>query len=80
MYRVRVLEYGVVVPSFHEVSISYPKGMCVCEERIARAWVSARVLRYMYINIYTRVYIGKNMSEYSVPFSCKIRCAIGLVV
>ena len=43
--------------------------MYVCEERVARVWVSVRVLRYMYINIYTRVYIGINMSEYSVPFS-----------
>ena len=41
----------------------------MCEERVARAWVSIRVLRYMYITIYMRVYIGKNMSEYSVPFS-----------
>ena len=38
--------------------------MYVCEKRVAHAWVSVRVLRYMYINIYTRVYIGKNMSAY----------------
>ena len=55
--------YRALVP-FWGVSMSYPKGMYVCEERVARAWVSVRVLRYMYINIYTRVYIGKNMSEY----------------
>ena len=52
--------------------VSYPtKGMYVCEDRVTRARVSVPILWYMYIYIYESIY-SNNVSEYEVPFSCKI--------